>query len=667
MASRKQIIKGQPWDFDWSPGKYPREFIDFIDSINSGFDNMIGFEPFEIYKAQAREWLKLHRPYPYGTDKEEQIHYVTDKRDKFKVNTLYYANSVGVYKAAGEEFGYSRFNAYPAQELISFLLDIGSNVSNAKARQIGFTTFMGLAADCRISTLSSFFVKYIAQDDDKTKEIFEDKIKYPLGVMETWARPGMISNNKGEIRTGRKGKEKGEIRGLDSRVLVDSPKRDSINGGSPDLVLVDETGEIEVLIEMLGQGRPTLFYIDDATKKIVMRRQMFTWGTGGNMDKGGGQFEEYFTDIMTAWSRRKFGHGIVPLFLDYMARPGMTEEHYKAEMDVAYSHQGKDREQKIRDFHQAYPKTIEDVFLRNSKTVIPVKTCNNRLDWIHEKREHIKYGYFKPVFDYSVQYPKSYVVPNRIIGAEFVVAEEDDPMTTACMVIDRLPKWKHRMYQGTDPINSETGSSDFSSTIWDDHLKTIACQIRYREPNYKRCYVQAHLMSMYYASEDEEFTPDLIENVIGDDYYNTRIELGTHENYFIGGLDLPDELRGGNKDWGVSNKTNTAAAITSNIIGLANAYNHRILVPWYFEEHKTFVEVKLKTQSQTRETRFQSSDKEKYKDDGIYSSAFAYINAKCHDHLKPALITEIKAAKKKKMRGGLIQGPATNWEIRRPR
>jgi hypothetical protein len=77
---------------------------------------------------------------------------------------------------------------------------------------------------------------------------------------------------------------KGEKGYPNSRIDVVAPKQTAINGGSPQLVLIDEIGNIGILGAMLNEGRPTMFWNNPATGKFELKRQVIMWGclTAGN-------------------------------------------------------------------------------------------------------------------------------------------------------------------------------------------------------------------------------------------------------------------------------------------------------------------------------------------------------------------------------------------------
>jgi len=132
-------------------------------------------------------------------------------------------------------------------------------------------------------------------------------------------------------------KNNGRTEGAHSRAEVCTPAIDAINGGSPQITLIDEIGLFDIFAGMMAEGRPTLYFYNDKTGEMEMRRQFFAWGTGGEMDKGGAAFESEFKAALEAWKERKFNHAVIPLFFDAWAREGMTQKILNSEKDFYYS------------------------------------------------------------------------------------------------------------------------------------------------------------------------------------------------------------------------------------------------------------------------------------------------------------------------------------------
>jgi hypothetical protein len=81
------------------------------------------------------------------------------------------------------------YKAWDAQELIVFFFDCGHSCLIGKARQVGFTTTMGLIAQSAINFHNSYFAKFVTHSKDKGEEIFRDKIQWGFGKsIPNWLR-----------------------------------------------------------------------------------------------------------------------------------------------------------------------------------------------------------------------------------------------------------------------------------------------------------------------------------------------------------------------------------------------------------------------------------------------------------------------------------------------
>jgi len=230
------------WKPNHEPLDYPTEFVKWINSMNSGWRNMTYYEPFELYVKQAEQWCREEDEILNYRDEETQEDYIYQEYKRCDDNTLYFANKYGYIKDGDIEGGETRYKAWRAQQIILFLLDCGYNLLIGKARQIGFTTTLGLAADKRIIFRNSYFVKFITHSEKKGREIFRDKIRWAFGKVPNWLREE-VYNDANDVLSMESKANKGETEGKYSRVEVVAPVVDAINGGSPNLVLVDEIGD----------------------------------------------------------------------------------------------------------------------------------------------------------------------------------------------------------------------------------------------------------------------------------------------------------------------------------------------------------------------------------------------------------------------------------------
>jgi len=656
-------IETKEWMPFHAPTVYPKSFVRWVNSINKGWKNRIQYKPYDIYVKQAMNWLAEDDDILNYRDEADQEDYVIQEYQRCQDNTLYFANKYGYLKEGDAQGGKIKYTAWEPQQILLFLLDSGYNCIIGKGRQIGFTTTMGLAAMKKINFNKSYFVKFITHTKDKGEEIFRDKIRWGFGQIEDWLRLPAYNDAHNVLSLQEKAK-KGETKGSYSRIEVSTPAVDAINGGSPNLVLIDEIGLLELFGKMVCEGRPTLFFFNPETKQMEMRRQLFCWGTGGEMGKGGAIFEAEFKSALKNWKEGNHAHGIIPLFFDAYARQGMTDERYRSEKKLYYGVTGVDAASSKVQFHQHYPITLEDMFLRTALTIIPVDECNKYLSKIYNMNpvDQPQYGYFEPIYDQTSPTPDG-ALPFKLVGSRFIPTEGRGDERTSSVVFKHPPQgenWEYRWYQGTDPINSETGHSKMSSSIWDALNNTCASMVFWRVRAYKECYLQCLLQGLYFDQVGGG-AKELVESNIGDSYVDFQDMVG-YSRRLVANRALPTHMQTpSSKFWGIANKANTAGYIAGKIIEMIDAYAPNIYIEWFFEQIKTFVEKDLAGRSSHRETRFQAADLKTNYDDGIFSMVFAYINAQAHSKYEPRLIDSAEESVRQRR---YVQNADTNWKMR---
>lgn len=654
---------------EWFPShpefEYPESFVRWVDSINSGFQNKIYYEAFDLYVQQAYQWANDTSEINDFDNEDDQLEWLEQEIEKCRDNTLYFCNKYGYIKENKAADGMLKYEAWEAQRILLFLYDCGYSTMIGKGRQIGFTTTMCLAGMKRVNINKSYFIKFITHSREKGEEIFRDKVKWAYTKL-----PGFISQEVKNwtaslMNMDKKGDKKGKDEGGASMFQVDSPSVTAINGGSPSCVFVDEIGLFEIFGEMMREGRPALFKYNPDTEKMTMQQQFMAWGTSGDMDKGGAVFEAEYRQCLDEWSKRNFDYGIIPLFFNAYARRGVNDKFLKNELKAYQAQAGsRQADSALVQFHQAYPITIEDMFLRKSKTLVPINYCNDRLRSIYGLETPIDYGYFEPIYDMSVPTPDAYV-PYKIKGAQWVSTGDRDHVMTSTVIIHHPPKgecWKNRWFAGTDPINSETGHSKLSSAVWDSYTNTVAAVLFHRERKFKESYLQSLLLHLYYDQLNQGGIKELIESNIGDMLLDFQEMLG-FKSKFTANTALPEYLRShGGKWFGISNKVNTAPRILAKLEELIDAYGMNINVPWFWEQLKTFVEKDLKGSTSHRQTRYQVDDLKYNYDDVIFSITFSYINSLCYARYTPENIKQVDGESKTFKR--YMQCKETNYRMR---
>ena len=620
---------------DWKPKDildHSPEFIAWINSINRGFQTMIPYKPFAMYCQQAEDWLNDGRSFYTITDQFERRDYVFSEMERCRENTLYFMDKYLMLKEGDMSSGNMKYLSKPVHKVLCFLIDAGYSLMVGKPRQIAATSTIGGIALCKTLTRKNFFLKMVAQDKDKVTEIFEDKIKYPFNELPSYLKLSVLNDRDNMLRFGKKAEKKGSKNGANSKIQVVAPSTAAINGGSPQMVLIDEAGYISILGKMIKEARPTMFMQDQETKKLKMTRQIIVWGTGGEMDKGGKAFEVEFYDNLKLWNEGKYSSGMIPLFFDWTTRPGITKEFYTKEKEV-YTVEGPEKEAKAVQFRQAYPSIIEDMFLTSHKLLVGT-------DWLNEQRERILKsehnirpvaGYFEPIYDTTRPENENSDVPYRIIGANFIPCGEGD-MDRATTWILQYPKknWKNRYYKGTDPIMTDGGYSKMASAIWDSVFNTPVAIMNYRDPNHKYVFLQSMLLGMFYGTMNELSAKDLVESNIGTAYFDYIDAKGLY-NSLVQRTELPDIMQGGSSLYGIDNRGLRNEFIINKLHELLLLYGNTIYFMVVFEQLRTFI----CTVNDKGNKTWGVTDTRKYDDDVLFALVFSYICAISYSHRTP--------------------------------
>jgi hypothetical protein len=631
-------------DDEWKPKSttvHTDEFIEWIDSINSGFQFMKYYRPFEMYVLQSKTWLQENISPSTADTPEERIDMEDMEIDRCARNTLYFADRYGRLKEGSMLCGIRIYQATRAHQVILFLLDAGYSFYVAKPRQIAATTTFGLAAIKKTIFIKNHFIKFVTQDDKKGKEIFADKMVYPFAEIPEWMKPHVSNDRENLFRLGEYSK-KGDKEGVNSKIEVVAPTKTAISGGAPQLSLIDEAGNIEILQEIIQDARPTMYWMNPATGKIELKRQLVAWGTGGEMEKGGKAFESVFMTQWNLWKHKDFTSGVIPIFLDWTTRPGITKEFYEKEKAAAYSVEGpKSKEARIL-FHQQYPSSIEEVFLTTAKTLVDIEFIESNLNRIRtafNKDKQIsslrpRRGYFEPVFGNEPQGPNS-DVPFNIIGANFVPTGDNDPRATACIFLDPDFRYENRYFQGTDPIASDNGLSKMASVIWDAKNNTLAGYVMFRDQDYKYVFLQCMLLGIFY-DRDKQGVKEILESNIGLAYREYKDVRGFF-NTLVFNSELPQYLQTGSGNIiGIDNRGARNKMIIDKMFEVFQSFSQNIYIEEPFIQLKTFTCSITKNGNET----WGPIDRRLYDDDLLFAITFAYICALCYSANPPVMVSE---------------------------
>lgn len=616
---------------DWRPKStldHTPEFINWINSMLFGaFTDMTVYTPYLFYKNQATLWMddKL------SVDASEQE--IEDFRmreiDRCRRNTLYFANKYGTLTDSGVGGGFTKYIAMEHHSVLFFMLDCGYNFMLGKGRQIGSSTALGIGALAKISFNSNFFLKFIAEDGATVAEIFRDKIKEPFGKLPIFMRAHVESFAEEKFALGKKDKKTGKYGYPNSRIEVVPPSPTAINGGSPDLVFVDEIGQIPVLSEMINEGRPTMYGYNDKGE-LVLKRQIVCWGTGSKTTKGRGAYEKEWYRMLNLWNNRETQTGLIPLFFSWHTR--CDNNFYEDQKAYYYGSRMKEKDIDLEtskiQFHQHYPTTYRDMFLTTTSTLVSKSIIQGGITKCRELKHNLRpvFGRFEPVYDYTKPETENSDLPYKVIDSKFIpIDEEDDYNKITTLMFLSPEKWENRYYQGTDPIESETGHSKMSSIIWDDYYKSPVCLVNFRKQYaHKESFLQCMLMGIYYDKirpvGKKRGVPELIESNIGTAYKDYKESKGYFRS-FVMNTELPRDLQGGAKMVGIDNHSTRSGLIISKMSECIKNYNERMYFMEIFQQLDSFV---MKITSSGKES-WERNNKATDYDDVLFALVYSYI------------------------------------------
>jgi hypothetical protein len=657
----RQRNKGAITDDEWRPESviyHTNEFWEWINSITLGFfHEKIDYAPYEKYKAQAQYYYETaENPYDaggaYTEMRRESAHREFRKCDN---NTLYFSMKYGVVKEGSDRSGKIDYVPKEHNAVIFYLLDCGYSLLFGKPRQIFATTTMGLYIVKKLLFQENFYMKFITEDTETGMEILDDKVKVAYGYLSNWMRPQVARDYIKGFRVGKK-LAKGEYALPNSRVEVLAPTKTAINGGSPQVVLVDEVGNVPDLVPMILEARPTMYVDKYQDGNLQLARQIIAWGTGVSDNKGKYAFQNLFSSTLSLWEKKEYKSALfVPLFFSWHTRCNETvykeaqNAYFSGQIDGLESHS---QEEQKQIFYMHYPSVWMDMFGMVSEKLVPkefIDSNKDRLRYITVKERPVP-GYFEPVYDYTVRREDVIGIPYKIIGANFIPYDDKDSDTSkisAYVHIRPDNKWVNRFYQGTDPINAETGNSKFASVVWDAKLNTAACVLNYRKKHaHKEAYLQSILMSLYY---DPKFNgskvgiPELIENNIGTSYKDYKELLGYMDN-IVYNKELPIDLHGGGAYWGVNSKAKKKEIIITKgkdcLMTYGNNFNHNII----FNQLDTYI-----PKATTTGVSWQPADKRLYNDDVLDALFYSYICREVFSHLKPENMEQVSVNEMKRI------------------
>lgn len=639
FEGRKKPIEREDW-LPESRTKHTRDFIEFIISINTlGFRYKTNYRKFSLYCQQAYQWLQDNRSYTDFYEEEERDEFIQQELKRCDDNSLYFLNKYVFYKEGDDADGRIKYTAAPAHELMAYLDDCGYSVCIAKCRQMAATTTL-MALDVKDMIFkTNHFMKFITEDVEKAEEIFEDKLKFAFSSLPEWMRPNVLSERDNLFKLGYK-PEKGVKEGVGSKIMVTAPKRTAVAGGAPQKVKIDEAGNIGILGQMLSNARPTMLFNNPKTREIEIKRQLWFWGTGGEMEKGGKSFETEFMAIYNAFMEGDYSAAIIPLFFDWTCRPFITQDTYDSEKKYAYSIQGNEAKAKRTEFHQSFPTSLSDVFRTSAKTLVDddiIEASIRRIQDATKKQgvQLVQHGYFEPVYDFTKPEFESSDVPYRIIGANFIPTSDFDERASTTIFLQPQDGWINRYFQGTDPIDTDTGLSLMASAVWDKYLKCPAAIMNWRITDYRQVFLQTMLLGIYYDTEHNKTgIKELVESNRGTSYTQYKTDKG-YDKEFVLNYELPHAFQNHttiNEGIGIDNKGQRNTMIINRLQEMISAYSEKIYFKVFFEQLKTFT----CTMSNGGKEMWGPTNKKYFRDDVLFAVDFSYICAElCFPELQP--------------------------------
>lgn len=616
---------------------HTQSFVDWVLSIYPAFFRMKPYKPFYIYIRRMQEWLKDPDSYSDHQSKAAKREFIIKERDRIRQNVAYGCNRYGEISEGAIDTGSRRYTATLTHLMILFLFQMGYSVYIGKGRQQAITSTYMLAMALWMCVWPGKKLKYIAEDDETGIEILDDKFKPSFEGLPNWLRPETKNDQKKlYVAYFNSGAKKGQKNTRRTTMRVVAPKKTAINGGSPDVAMVDEAGLIGIFNRMAKEARPTMFGEKDG--KIVMKRQLVAWGTGGDNDKGKGDFERELRSLINKWQNGDYSEGIVPIFLDWTCRPGISREFYLREMKAYLSGEsGVDledmtQEERLMQFRCHYPSSIDDMFNAPEHTVVPAPIILKNTDKIyaspHEMR--VQYGAFEPIFDKSSPQDRDAYYPYAVVGARWVPSESFLG-APAAMFLRPEPGWTMRYYQGTDPIMAKAGISKFASSIWDAKFGTLSCIVNHRSQDPYDSFAQSILMGMYYSGESGNGVKELLESNIGSLYEAFKVgPIFRLRHTLIRNTMLPDYLQGGGAIYGFDSKGTKKNKAVGLLQDLLRTHGDKIYHPEVWQQAKTYV-LTITQHGNPKWGPKSSNDR----DDVLDSLALAYIARMCYQHVMP--------------------------------
>lgn len=675
---------------DWKPDDIRDDdhlFTRFILSGIPRFDLLAPHLGFYLYLKQAQDWYEETKDIEITLlDEDEAYTYARREYKRMLENSLYALNRYGKIR----DDQYSRGRPYKAgapQALLCFCVDRGNDITLLKGRQAAITSTMMLIALFKMLMRNPCDVVLLTDDKVKTgMDIVAKKVQGSFQLLPEWIRQNVVDalwSKEGVTMDFEKADSKVEKRKNSSSFnLLSADDPQAVNSKTPSYTFYDEVQNIKAYKHVRGEVKPTqLAEVDGAMRKV---RSQCAWGTGNADDDATGDFEEEFRGILNAMESGRNTGGAIVLFFDWTCRPGITAKEYLQQRQEELDKRAGDPETALSIFNTHYPNSPDDAFMKGSGGIFPptfIKRNRDALIRIPDEYRAVK-GFFEPVYD-NARPMSALKADHRFFIADvtFRPAKTVDELLKAPveMYLQGDNTYIGRFFQGTDPIQSATGYSEFASAIWDawgmeaagccgtaeKHLHPcVACVLRGRTYNPREMFTQSILMNMYYRNHGQRGCKELIEFNQGQDYIAYKQEDWIDQGVTLTmRTELPERYQRGktNSNIGFQMMADTKASLLGDIESLGYNHGHNIKFPVFWEQIST-----IRVEDKDGRKTWGTVDYKKFNDDVVIAVGLAKVNRDAHGGRPAKVGSENAPLQRTKMTWRRINTPMGSQVIQVP-
>lgn len=641
---------------DWCPERptdISKAFRQFIMSSNPRFDRIMAYEPFFLYLEQSRRWEEENLDYYDHEGADAKMDFVNQEGRRIRHNKLYGANRYASVKEDNKGGGRRDFKASTPQALLCYLVDCGYHFALVKGRQAAITTVMMIIADLEMLFRPSYSGIFVVHKKDGTgKKLFRDKHQSTLQHFPKWI-VGELDVSKGfatertilDFASSDTKIEK--LKDASEFVLLSGEDSMVANGQTPTQSFFDESQNIGNLQTLINEIDPALYQMSEDTGRLELVRQIFCWGTGSSNAVGRGSFESHFNGIADAFNSGSDTDAWVPIFMDWTCRPGIGSEDYlkqkqKYMRGSTEETKGLTPKERLAIFSAHYPEDSTDAFMSTHKTLFPpdlIKEQKQRIEELcHQKGLRPRPCRFHPIFNESVKIPAGGYFPYKVVGARVEFLSEDDETAPVHMLFDRHLNCANRYFQGTDPIQNDSGFSRFASAIRDRAARRdtingqtvttpcpVVCLLDYRSPFPEELFVQSILMGMYYANYGQKACPEVVEINAGKPYVDFKCgpEFDLMESVVLRAA-LPQMYRGGGHVFGLDLKGGKNSRKEYLYHDGTNLLRHEGKNLWYFNIWTQVQNIAVESQPDGS-VKWGTISKGTMNDDSVYAMFYAEV------------------------------------------